>query len=72
MNLKRSIRDMPEVSHGYERASYAEWPYNVYTMIHGHSKDECLSVVERISSAIKIEKFAFFLLKGNLRSVNSI
>ena len=66
------IQDLTEVSHGYERMSYPEWRYNVYTMIHGHSKDECLSVVERISGAINIKSTDYFLLKGNLRSVNSI
>ena len=61
------IRDLPEVSHGYERASYAEWPYNVYTMIHGHSKDECLGVVERISGAIKIEEYILLFTKREFK-----
>ena len=61
------IQDLPEVSHGYERASYAEWPYNVYTMIHGHSKDECLGVVERISGAIKIEEYILLFTKREFK-----
>jgi DNA-binding Lrp family transcriptional regulator len=61
------IRDLPEVSHGYERASYAEWPYHVYTMIHGHSKDECLGVVERISGAIKIEEYILLFTKREFK-----
>jgi DNA-binding Lrp family transcriptional regulator len=61
------IRDLTEVSHGYERVSYPEWRYNVYTMIHGHSKDECLGVVERISSAIKIEKYILLFTKRELK-----
>ncbi len=61
------IQDLAEVSHGYERVSYPEWRYNVYTMIHGHSKDECLGVAERISSAIKIEDYILLFTKRELK-----
>ena len=61
------IDDLTEVSHGYERVSYPEWKYNVYTMIHGHSKDECLGVVERISSAIKIKDYILLFTKRELK-----
>lgn len=61
------IQDITEVSHGYERVSYPEWRYNVYTMIHGHSKDECLGVVERISSAIKIEEHILLFTKREFK-----
>jgi siroheme decarboxylase len=29
------------VSHCYRRPSYPDWPYNVFTMIHGKTRDEC-------------------------------
>ncbi len=61
------IQDLTEVSHGFERVSYPEWPYNVYTMIHGHSKDECLGVVERVSSAIKIAEYALLFTKREFK-----
>jgi DNA-binding Lrp family transcriptional regulator len=61
------IRDLTEVSHGYERVSYPEWRYNVYTMIHGHSKDECLGVVERISGAIKIAEYTLLFTKREFK-----
>lgn len=38
------------VSHCYLRPAYEDWPYNVYTMIHGQSRDECLSIVEALRS----------------------
>jgi DNA-binding Lrp family transcriptional regulator len=61
------IRDLTEVSHGYERVSYPEWRYNVYTMIHGHSKDECLDAVERISSAIKIKDYVLLFTEREFK-----
>jgi DNA-binding Lrp family transcriptional regulator len=39
------------VSHCYERLSYPQWPYNIYTMIHGRNREECLDVVAKIAEA---------------------
>jgi DNA-binding Lrp family transcriptional regulator len=61
------IQGLTEVSHGYERVSFPEWRYNVYTMIHGHSKDECLGVVERISSAIAIKECTLLFTKREFK-----
>jgi DNA-binding Lrp family transcriptional regulator len=29
------------VSHCYRRPSYPDWPYNIFTMVHGRSPEEC-------------------------------
>jgi len=41
----------PEVSHCYQRPTYPDWPYNLFTMIHGKSKAECEEIARRISAA---------------------
>jgi DNA-binding Lrp family transcriptional regulator len=46
-----------EVSHCYERLSYPQWPYNIYTMIHGRGREECLNVVGRIAEAAGISDY---------------
>ncbi len=46
-----------EVSHCYERLSYPQWPYNIYTMIHGRDREQCLDIVERISAATGIRDY---------------
>ncbi len=33
------------VSHCYDRTTAPDWPYNLYTMVHGHSREECESIV---------------------------
>jgi DNA-binding Lrp family transcriptional regulator len=40
-----------EVSHCYQRPRRATWPHDVYTMIHGRSRDECEAIAERIREA---------------------
>lgn len=37
------------VSHCYDRSTTLEWPYNVYTMIHGHSRAECDEIAELLA-----------------------
>jgi siroheme decarboxylase len=37
------------VSHCYQRPTYDDWPYSVFTMAHGRSKQECDAVLDRIA-----------------------
>src|SRR5205085_348608 len=37
------------VSHCYERPIYPDWPYNVFSMIHARTPQECETVVEAIA-----------------------
>jgi DNA-binding Lrp family transcriptional regulator len=37
------------VSHCYERPTYADWPYSVFTMAHGRSKEECDAILQSIA-----------------------
>jgi DNA-binding Lrp family transcriptional regulator len=46
-----------EVSHCYERLSYPQWQYNIYTMIHGRDRAKCLAVVDKISSLTGITDY---------------
>lgn len=37
------------VSHCYLRPVYDDWPYNIYTTVHGRSVDECESIINDIA-----------------------
>ncbi len=37
------------ISHCYQRPTYADWPYSVFTMAHGRSKQECDAILDSIS-----------------------
>jgi len=47
-----------EVSHCYHRAPKGDWPYNLYTMVHGGSRKECREIAERMSSATGLTEYA--------------
>jgi DNA-binding Lrp family transcriptional regulator len=40
------------ISHCYERPTYRDWPYQLFTMAHGRSKEECDAVLDAIATAI--------------------
>jgi DNA-binding Lrp family transcriptional regulator len=37
------------VSHCYRRPTYPDWPYSVFTMAHGRSKEECDAVLDSVA-----------------------
>jgi DNA-binding Lrp family transcriptional regulator len=38
------------ISHCYQRPTYPDWPYSVFTMAHGRSKEECDAILESIAA----------------------
>jgi len=47
-----------EVSHVYQRPAHPPfWPYNLFTMIHGKSREDCERVAAKISQETGVEKF---------------
>ena len=38
------------VSHCYQRPTYEDWPYSVFTMAHGRSKEECDAILDGIAT----------------------
>lgn len=53
----RIMASFKEVSHCYERPSFEDWPYNIFTMIHGKTKEECYAVAKKISEATGIKEY---------------
>ena len=39
-----------EVTHCYQRESRKDWTYNLYTMVHGDSEEQCRQIAERMSA----------------------
>ncbi len=38
------------ISHCYQRPTYEDWPYSVFTMAHGRSKQECDAILDSIAA----------------------
>jgi len=46
-----------EVSHCYHRAPRGDWPYNLYTMIHGSNREECYRIADRLSRSTDLKDY---------------
>ena len=46
------------ISHCYQRPTYEDWPYSVFTMAHGRSKEECDAILDRIAEETGITERA--------------
>ncbi len=44
------------ISHCYQRPTYADWPYSVFTMAHGRSKEECDAILDSIAEQTGIHE----------------
>jgi len=48
----------PQVSHCYERPTYPDWPYSLFTMVHSRTVEECDRVIQTISEKIGVSDYA--------------
>jgi siroheme decarboxylase len=46
------------ISHCYQRPTYPDWPYSVFTMAHGRSKQECDAVLDSIAAQTGVHERA--------------
>jgi len=49
LDVGRQMAAVRGISHCYQRPTYADWPYSVFTMAHGRSKDECDAILDSIA-----------------------
>ena len=57
-DIGRRMAAVRGISHCYQRPTYADWPYSVFTMAHGRSKEECDAVLDAIAEQTGISERA--------------
>ncbi len=59
-----------EVTHCYRRNPSKDWDYNLYTMVHGATEDECYAIVDRISNAIHEDTYCLLFSREELKKTS--
>jgi len=54
----RRMAELPAVTHCYERPTFPDWPYALFSMVHGRTREECEATIAAIASAIRPEAAA--------------
>jgi DNA-binding Lrp family transcriptional regulator len=58
LEIGRRMAAVRGISHCYQRPTYEDWPYSVFTMAHGRSKEECDAILDAIALQTGIEERA--------------
>lgn len=61
------IAEFPEVSHCYERRVHPQWSYNIFSMVHGKSKQDCEILAERIAKAVEVDSYRLLYSSRELK-----
>ncbi|WP_028573770.1 siroheme decarboxylase subunit beta [Desulfonatronovibrio hydrogenovorans] len=64
------MAERPEITHCYERRNCLDWPYNLYTMIHGRSSDDCRRVVEELSAETGVAQYEMLFSNEELKKTS--
>jgi DNA-binding Lrp family transcriptional regulator len=57
IRIGEQMGSFANVSHCYRRPTYPDWPYNVFTMVHGQSQEQCEEVLAAISRATGVTEY---------------
>lgn len=63
----RILASFKEVSHAYERYADKDWPFNVYTMVHGATAENVRQTVERMSQACGVSDYRILTTEKELK-----
>lgn len=68
--VAKKMAESPSVSHCYDRNTAPDWPYNLYTMVHGHSREECEAIVADLAKETGVENRAMLYTKHEWKKVS--
>ena len=57
------------ISHCYQRPTYEDWPYSIFTMAHGRSKEECDAILDSISAETGVTERATLYSSTEFRKI---
>ena len=63
-NIFASFR---EVSHCYQRPAMENWPYRLFTMIHGSSPEVCRQIAQRMAEAAGVTRYDLLFTQEELK-----
>jgi DNA-binding Lrp family transcriptional regulator len=58
------------VSHCYRRDPADDWPYNLYTMIHGKDEDECRETAREMAERAGVEIYQLLFSRRELKKIS--
>ena len=61
--VSQAVASFSQVSHCYLRPPFPDWPFNLYTMVHGKNEKDCRRIARNISKKTGIEDYRLLFSK---------
>jgi DNA-binding Lrp family transcriptional regulator len=58
-----------EVSHCYHRPAYPEWPYNLYAMVHGRTREDCEVAARRLGASVDLMDYRILFSSREFKKI---
>ncbi len=58
------------VSHCYRRNPVADWPYNLYTMIHAKTQEDCYKMAEAMATLTAVKNYTLLFSRDELKKTS--
>jgi DNA-binding Lrp family transcriptional regulator len=59
-----------EVTHCYQRQSRKDWTYNLYTMVHGDSEEQCYRIAGRMSAETGMKDYVLLFSEKEFKKTS--
>ena len=63
----QKLANLGEVSHCYERKTNSLWQYNLFAMIHGHTREACQEIADRVSRESGLEDYVLLFSSREIK-----
>ena len=66
----KTMASFRSVSHCYRRDPTAQWPYNLYTMIHGRDEASCRMTAEKMAQKAGVQTYQLLFSRRELKKTS--
>lgn len=66
----RIMASFSNITHCYQRRTTSEWPYNLYTMVHGKTEAECHAVAQEVAKKTGVTDYQVLFSAKELKRSN--
>ena len=65
-----TLAEFVQVSHCYRRNPNGRWPFNLYTMVHATSEDECYQIAKEMSEKTGMDTYSLLFSRKELKKTS--
>ena len=69
--IGRKLASLPEVSHCYERKTNPLWQYNLFAMIHSHTREACQEIASKVSRETSLTDYVLLFSTKEFKKVRN-